>query len=143
MDKATLQRFYNDKVSFWEFKGWWEHPKIFFIAPPWLDNKRDVSHIPAGYYNVIKHESKPNVYRILNVPERSGIEIHTGNYACPVMVGKELHQSESKGCFMTGFEYDLKTPMIRKSVKAMEYLQDNIKGNWALEVRTMLPPEVI
>jgi hypothetical protein len=125
-------------VTFWEFKGWWDHPKIYMIAPPWKDNQKDISCIPQGLYNVIRHNSiyHPNTFEILNVPSREGVLIHPGNYACPVQVGDRII-CDSKGCFLPGFDYDKKTPMIKRSVKAQEYLLDNIKDNFALEVKFM------
>lgn len=143
MNKATLQLFWDDKVTFWELKLWFEHPKIYFIAPPWKNNEENTSCIPQGIFNVIKHNSSDhlNVFEILFVPGRTGILIHPGNYACSVMIGKECHETETKGCFMPGFDFDKSVPMIKSSVKAMDYLREHINENWIIEVRHMMPPE--
>ena len=141
MNKAILQLIWDDKVTFYEFKGWWNHPKIYFIAPAWKNNTPDVSCIPQGLYNVTKHESKPR-FRVLNVPNRDNIEIHSGNYASVVNIDGIPHL-DSDGCYMAGFDYYKKTPMIKQSIKAMEYLLENIENNFALEVRFMLPLEEI
>lgn len=144
MNKAVLQLIHNDKVALFDFKGWFNHPPITFIAPPWRNNAEDISCIPQGLYNIsapCNTKSHTNVFRILNVPNRTGILIHPGNYACDVMLGTKLHERESKGCFMPGLSYDLSVPMVRSSVKAMAILLDNIKDNWCMEVRFMLPPE--
>lgn len=142
---ATLQRFWDDKVTLWEFKGWWKHPPIYMIAPPWKDNKPDISCMPQGLYNVTRGDtsSHKDVFKILNVPNRTNILIHPGNCASDVILGKEVHATDSKGCFLPGFGYIKSTPMVTSSVKAMEYLRENIKDNFTLEVRFMLPPEEI
>lgn len=135
MNKAILQLIWNDKVTFWEFKGWWEHPKLYMIAPAWKDNKRNISCIPQGLYNVTRGNTKDHidVFKILNVPDRTGVLIHPGNYASNVTINGVVHL-DSKGCYMPGFDYDKEMPMIKSSVKAMNYLRDNIKENFALEV---------
>lgn len=142
MNFATLQRIWDDKVTFWEFKGWWEHPKIYFIAPGWKNNQNDISCIPQGLYNVTRGDTEhhKDAFKILNVPNRTNILIHPGNYASEVIIDNEKHL-DSKGCFLPGFDYDKGTPMIKQSVNAMDYLRDNIHSNFALEVRFMLPPE--
>lgn len=49
---------------------------------PYRSNCRNVSCIPAGIYPFEKrnHQIKGHVVRILNVPDRSGIMAHVGNY---------------------------------------------------------------
>ena len=143
MNKGTLQLFWDDKVTLWQLTLWFEHPKIYFIAPPWKNNESNISCIPQGLYNVTRHNSAdhPNTFEILYVPNRTNILIHPGNYACDVTLGDDVHKSDSLGCFMPGFDYDRKVPMIKSSVKAMEYLLENIKENWCIEVRHLSPPE--
>jgi hypothetical protein len=61
----------------------------------WLDNTRSKSCIPEGKYTVIKrlaHEKrKYNHFHVLNVPNRSYILIHTGNYSSQIL-----------GCILVG-----------------------------------------
>lgn len=49
---------------------------------PWRDNKNNISCIPAGVYQVTRHESRKfgKVYLINNVPKRAGILMHAANY---------------------------------------------------------------
>lgn len=63
----------------------------------YLNNEKDISCIPEGTYNVIKYTSgtKGRCFRILNVPERSDILIHKGNFVS----GKKI---DSKGCILVG-----------------------------------------
>jgi hypothetical protein len=56
---------------------------------PWKQNQRSISCIPEGTYDVVKEgptEKRPYVYfRILNVPDRSGILMHRGNYTRQIL----------------------------------------------------------
>ncbi len=144
MNKATLQRFYHGEVTFGKLQLEWipGHPDIYTIELPWNDNKSNISCIPQGLYNVVPHNTKerPRTFRLLNVPGRQGILIHIGNYATDIMIGKELHEKDTKGCILVGFDYDRKAPMVKSSAKAMNWLRDNIHENFALEIRFMLPP---
>jgi hypothetical protein len=62
---------------------------------PWKDNRRGVSCIPEGEYDVVKDGPtvrRPYIYfRVLNVPGRSGILWHPGTYT-----------SHIKGCILPG-----------------------------------------
>ncbi len=74
---------------------------------PWLDNKRRISSIPAGKYPVRFRSAKesPSLnydhIHIYNVPNRSYILVHSGNYnwhvqGC-VLVGKEHRDINKDG----------------------------------------------
>ena len=144
MNKALLQRFYHNDVTFGRLTFEWlpQQPNIFTIELPLKDNKPLISCIPQGLYNVIPHNSKrfPNTWQLLNVPGREAILIHSGNYASDVMMGKELHKSDTQGCILPGLDYDKRAPMVKQSVKAMDWMRDNIKGNFCIEIRNNLPP---
>ena len=60
---------------------------------PWHDNRRDVSCIPVGCYNARQYDSPKHGAVILldDVPERSMIEIHSGNYTRQIL-----------GCILVG-----------------------------------------
>jgi hypothetical protein len=45
----------------------------------WRNNMRNVSCIPADVYHCTKHESRPHDWRVLDVPNRSGVLFHAGN----------------------------------------------------------------
>ncbi|SOC79812.1 hypothetical protein SAMN06296241_1349 [Salinimicrobium sediminis] len=62
---------------------------------PWKENKRRVSCIPVGKYQVIKHRSRTfgNCFWVLDVPGRSEILIHKGNY-----------HSNTLGCILPGID---------------------------------------
>ena len=60
---------------------------------PWLNNKRNESCIPLGNYKVVARQSaKYNKhYHIQDVPGRSFVLIHIGNY-----------YTQTKGCILVG-----------------------------------------
>ena len=62
----------------------------------WRENKRSVSCIPKGIYEVIPRNSLKykNHYHIIGVPDRDFILIHVGNFN---------HQTE--GCILVGKNY--------------------------------------
>jgi hypothetical protein len=78
--------------------------KIIFncvtLELPFLANKKQISCIPMGTYRAIKTKSnsKGEVLLIKQVPDRSSILVHVGNYSkdtlgC-VLVGRNIEYSE-------------------------------------------------
>jgi len=65
---------------------------------PDKDNKQQVSCIPKGVYEVVKINQSPNIkyphFDIKNVPNRSGVKIHKGNY-----------HNQIQGCILLGINY--------------------------------------
>ncbi len=82
--------------------GW----NCYTMEPPWLNNIRSRSCIPAGEYKVeIKESDKyGSVYEVQNVPGRSDILIHSGNYA-----GDEESdfRSDTDGCILPGSRHGM------------------------------------
>lgn len=68
---------------------------------PWRDNKRNISCIPSGDYDVnIRLSPKyGEIYHIQKVPNRSYILIHSGNFAGDVEKGFRTHVN---GCILLG-----------------------------------------
>lgn len=55
---------------------------------PWLDNARDVSCVPAGSYTAERYLSPAHgyvVFRLIDVPGRSDVEIHVANLPCDLL----------------------------------------------------------
>ena len=76
-------------------------PPIQIIEPPWRDNRRNRSCIPAGVYDVVPHIS-PRHRRCLlvtQVPGRSHILFHVGNVGGDVERGWHTHTA---GCLLPG-----------------------------------------
>lgn len=68
---------------------------------PWRDNARNISCIPAGTYRCTWHKSPRFgwTYWVRNVPDRSGILFHAGNWAGDTSHGYRTH---SWGCILLG-----------------------------------------
>ncbi len=71
------------------------------IEPPWLDNIKNRSCVPAGEYKMALKDSPKFglVYEVKDVPDRTNILIHIGNYAGDEESG---YYSDTKGCIMPG-----------------------------------------
>lgn len=63
---------------------------------PWRDNQRNISCIPKGEYQVMKHYSPRYGYTfwLKDVPNRSEILIHQGNY-----------NRDTQGCILPGSNF--------------------------------------
>lgn len=95
-DKQTLGRFFL-------FDG----IDLFFqcacLELPWKDNAHDVSCIPLGSYVITPadHDHFGRHFDITPVKDRSGIKIHSGNYASQirgcVLVGRDFMDINSDG----------------------------------------------
>jgi hypothetical protein len=72
---------------------------------PWLNNQRRISCIPEGTYNVILHNSPKfgKCFWLQDVPGRSEILIHTGNYAGSL--NPKTGKSDILGCILVGTGY--------------------------------------
>jgi hypothetical protein len=72
------------------------------IELPWLDNKPFVSCIPDGEYELVKHISPRfgNCLKVLDVPDRTDILIHPGNYAGSI--NPNTGKSDLLGCIAPG-----------------------------------------
>ncbi len=67
------------------------------LERPWLNNKPMVSCIPVGIYKCVYTYSKKfpqGSFQLLDVPNRGGIRVHSGNYISHIqgciMLGKKL-----------------------------------------------------
>lgn len=59
----------------------WSGLVLHTVELPWLNNQRSASCIPAGRYEVVRHQSpsKGDCYSLVSVPGRDHILIHAGN----------------------------------------------------------------
>jgi len=75
--------------------------RCYTLELPWKDNKRNVSCIPRGSYKVETRLSPKfgNVYWVREVPERTFILIHSGNWAGDISEGFKSH---ANGCILLG-----------------------------------------
>ena len=122
--KAVISRSYSKfatRGSLFVLDG---HDLLFrckSIELPMNGNQKNVSCIPEGVYDCIKHYSptKGPCFWVKDVPDRGEILIHTGNY----VMGKKI---DSRGCILPGIYFsDLNEDGfidIADSKKAMDVL---------------------
>jgi hypothetical protein len=69
--------------------------------PPWKDNQKNISCIPAGIYKLWPNLSPTfgKGYLVKNVPGRSHILIHTGNFAGDQALNL---RTDTDGCILPG-----------------------------------------
>ena len=67
--------------------------QCFTLELPWLENERGISCIPKGTYKAFKRQSPKNgnVFELRNVPQRTNIQCHSGNYTRQI-----------EGCILVG-----------------------------------------
>lgn len=80
--------------------------RFFTLELPWLDNAPNISCIPLGKYKWFKRFSpskKYNVIELIDVPGRSYIQIHLGNYTRQIegciLPGMGLKDIDEDGVF--------------------------------------------
>ena len=87
---------------------------------PWEDNAPYVSCIPEGTYTCKRdfyNRGGYECFEVTNVPNRTDIKIHIGNY---------IHNF--LGCIGLGTARDVKRPAIWHSKKAFDAFMDYLKG---------------
>lgn len=96
---------------------------------PDKDNQKRISCIPKGEYEVVKRWSEKygNHFHVLNVPNRSYILIHHGNY-----------NRHTKGCILVGYAHlDINADGYRdvtSSRKTMEVLNSILPERFTLDI---------
>jgi len=76
--------------------------QVLTLELPWNNNQKSFSCIPEGKYEVSKIYSPKfgKCFLLNNVPNRSAIEIHKGNYASLTGV------SDTSGCILPGMAFE-------------------------------------
>jgi Family of unknown function (DUF5675) len=90
---------------------------------PYRDNTPNFSCIPAGEYEcemLYSQHFKRDVYRLKNVPNRTDVEIHNGNYCGDTTKG---YKSDVLGCIILG--HDVITMFNQAAVSNSKYTLDN------------------
>ena len=72
---------------------------------PWIDNQTNISCIPEGNYDTdpIYSQTFGSIYAVNDVPGRSLIRIHQGNYAGSI--NPRTGHSDIRGCILVGKEF--------------------------------------
>jgi len=105
-------------------------PLCVTLEDKWKNNKRNVSCIPTGEYVVEKYSGTKykNVWKILNVPNRSNILIHWGN----------THKN-TEGCILCASRYGNLGKMyaILNSKRVFKMLRRELPDRFKLTIRSV------
>lgn len=108
--RAVLCRQYYDKqthgtLTVYDEDSGKEVFKCRTLELPDLDNQRNISCIPEGFYDVVPRTSPKysNHLHITNVEGRSLVLIHWGNYAGSI--NPRTRRSDIRGCVLVGKEF--------------------------------------
>jgi len=106
--------------------------ECFTLELPWLDNASNISCIPAGWYECVRHTSpsKGECFSVIGVPGRTNVLIHAGNYTrntqgC-ILVGKELVKLDA----------DL-IPDVSDSVNTLTKMMRELPNRFILEIKRL------
>jgi len=94
---------------------------------PWRDNKPLVSCIRSGQYRALmtwSNRFQRNLYHLLDVPMRSAIRIHPGNFAGDSSKG---WRTDVDGCILLG--YEIGTLNLEDGVSQLALLRSRIAIN--------------
>lgn len=74
---------------------------VYTLELPWKDNKVRESCVPTNTYScqIVRSPRFGRVYGVQNVPNRSAILIHAGNYGGDIGKG---YKSDIQGCILLG-----------------------------------------
>jgi hypothetical protein len=134
--KCIISRSYNKSETLGAFMIMEGERPVYSckcIELPDNGNQVNTSCIPEGTYNVekITHQTKGRCFRVLDVPGRTGILIHRGNYA----TGSHV---DTLGCILPGqYFVDLNsdgTLDVAESTKAMEKLLEILPEKFKLYI---------
>jgi hypothetical protein len=109
--------------------GVWKDPADLELCRtlenPFRKTTKD-SAIPSGIYKCVKDNTgKFQFYKVLNVPNRSNIEIHQGNY-----------ESDTEGCILVGESWSIinNKLAVTKSMAAIQKLRNILPSEFELEI---------
>ena len=99
-----------------------DRPLFATLENPWKQNARNISCIPEGQYACKAYSSQRFgfTYKLVNVPNRSGIIIHAGNFP-----------RDTRGCILLGMSWSINEtdgPAIRRSQRAMDRFREETKN---------------
>jgi len=107
--------------------------QVYSLELPWRQNKTGISCIPAGDYECVLSDTPKHgkVYEVKNVPGRTAILLHGGNWGGDVSKGLK---SDVEGCILPGRAIgDLAgQPSVMSSRDALRGLMDDLDGEPAL-----------
>lgn len=96
-------------------------PKFVTLEDAWLDNAKNISCIPAGLYEIARHNSPKfgEIFEVQNVPERGAILLHVGNTI-----------DNTTGCILLGMQFGSirGRPCVWRSKEAFELFMECMRG---------------
>ena len=102
MKKAIINRIYQNDCTV-GIINYGLSARACTLELPWKDNEPNVSCIPPGYY-IAQYRNSPSngdVIELKNVPNRSYVQIHSGNYTSQIagciLVGDSLRDINKDG----------------------------------------------
>lgn len=102
---------------------------------PERGNMRRISRIPAGSYRVVAHDSPrfKRCWLLMDVPGRSNILIHRGNFFGDTAQGWKTH---SQGCLIVGSKYGIlgRQRAVLASAVAFAHLKAVLPEAFTLEI---------
>ena len=112
----TLTRFHSTPLETLGVLKLSNHILAYTLELPWKQNKRNISCIPFGTYEIIRHSSPRHGFSfwLQNVPKRSEILIHAGNFT-----------KDIRGCILVG--ESINYCRTYSSQNAMRLLEQTIK----------------
>ena len=98
-------------------------PPLMTLELPWRNNEDNISCVPQGRYccTLEKHRVFGDTIRVHDVPDRSGILIHAGNYT-----------KDTQGCILVGkqvavMQLEPEEKLVIHSKEAMQALVSYVK----------------
>lgn len=122
----VLQRITNDTRGTLGILSKDNKPLCYTLELPYLNNRKNISSIPEGVYNVIRVNSKRygHCFMLRDVPNRTDILIHAGN-----SIG------DTKGCILVGSGSNLIDRTVIFSRDTLRNLRDSLPQSFNLIVR--------
>lgn len=102
----------------------------YTLERPWLNNQNYVSCIPEGLYQCVLHNGDKfqNVWELLNVPGRSSILIHNGNFV-----------TDTDGCILVGQDFAKfkNIPRITNSIITLNNLRNILPPEFQINIKNI------
>ena len=130
MKVIEIRRAWHNRIGTWGIMAHDYQPFALTLEPPWLDNARNVSCIPPGFYTCQRfiRGSGQVTYQVLRVPGRSSILFHPGN-----------EPTDSQGCILIGEEFGMLNdkPAILASRRAFAEFMALLEGQEFFKLKLM------
>ena len=102
-------------------------PFALTLERPWVDNKANVSCIPAGLYTCQRVRSPKfgDTFEVMDVPNRSNVLLHKGNTL-----------DDTHGCILVAEEFSgtFNHPMLASSARGFGELMQLMEGRMSFEL---------